>query len=390
MSFPSISQFKGLNNASDPLRLKLGWLSSADNVDVTSTEALERRKGYTRSITAPMSGAYSTRDFTRLYAVSGSSLIRVNSDMTTKTIATLMGTGRMYWAEANRLVYFNNGVDRGIIDAADEVSVWEWSVPVPPGVFAVSGALPKGTYQACFTFLLPDGRETGAGPSAGVTLDGSQAFSITGIPQITGYVTQLYITPADSTVFQLVGPVTSTSYTWNSTPDALGINLATQFMDPMPQGATVIQHWHGRMFAAQHLPSLNQTVVWFSEPLGMHLFNLNTGYFMVAGQVRMLAPTDSALIVGTDAEIMAYDDEGISQLADYGVVPGWPWVFEDKQVLIWSMRGVCRAAPFENLTQSYVSVPPGIQAGAALVLRDGEKKFMANLHAGGAAFNKRF
>lgn len=390
MSNPSISQFKGLNNVSDPLRLKLGWLSAADNIDITGTAAIERRAGYTRSVTAAMSGAYSTRDFTRLYAVSGTSLIRVNRDMTTKVIATLTGTGRMHWAEVNRLVYFNNGVDRGIIDAADEVSAWEWSVPVPPGVFAVSGSLPKGAYQACFTFLLPDGRETGAGPSTGVMLADDQAMQITGIPQVAGLTTLLYIAPADSTVFQLVGPVTSTSHTWNSSPDALGTDLATQFMDPLPRGADVVQHWHGRMFAAQYLASLNQSVVWFSEPLGMHLFNMNSGHFMVPGQVRMLAPTDTALIVGTDAEILAYNDEGMSQLADYGVVEGWPWAFDDKQVLIWSLRGVCRAMPFQNMTEGYVSVAPGIQAGAALVQRDGEKKFMANLHAGGSAFNPRF
>jgi hypothetical protein len=53
MSFPSITRFKGLNNVADPLRLKLGWLAAADNVDVSNTAALETRRGYTRRLSTP-------------------------------------------------------------------------------------------------------------------------------------------------------------------------------------------------------------------------------------------------------------------------------------------------------------------------------------------------
>jgi hypothetical protein len=391
MSNPSVSRFKGLNNASDPLRLKLGWLSKADNIDITNTGAIERRRGYTRRLNMPTSGAFGTRDHTRLYVVADQQLLSVHADMTTTTVALLAGTGRMHWAEVNRQVFFNNGVDRGFIASDDSVHDWDWPTPPAPALSAVSGALPGGTYQACLTYLLPDGRETGAGPSTSLQLRDGEAVGVSGIPQFPGLTTLLYVAPADSTVFQLVGEVASTSFTWNHQPDALGTDLATQFTDPLPMGTDVIQHWHGRMFAAQYLPPQNQTVVWVSEPLGFHLFNLNSGFFMVPGRVQMLAPTAGALIVGTDAEIYAYDDDAFRQLAPYGTVPGWPWAFDDDNdtVLMWTKRGVCRAVPFQNITQEYVSVPPGLQAGGAFVRHDGEKKFVATLVAGGTAFNPR-
>lgn len=384
-----VRSFSGLNNVTNPIRLGLGWLSSADNIDVTNTGAIETRTGYLQTSSAPTSAVLQTKDQQQAFVVANGSLQRITASGL-QSVVSLSGSGRMHWAEVNREVYFNNGVDRGIIRVDGSVAAWAW---VPPGtvrVGAVSGTLPAGTYQALCTFLLPDGRETGAGPSSAMVLTEGQALQVTDIPQAAGCTTMLYIAPADSQVFQLYGPATG-AVTWNSTPDGLGTSLSTQFMDPLPLGAEVIQHWKGSVYASQHLSAHNTSAVWFSEPLGFHLFNLNSGFFMVPGHVRMLAPTDAALIVGTDAGIYAYDGDNLTDLAPYGVPPGWPWALDEDtgKVLIWTTRGVCRALPFENITQEYVSVPPGLQVGAALVRRDGHKKFVANLVAGGTAFNQR-
>lgn len=391
MNFPKVTRFKGLNNVADPLRLDLGWLSVADNVDVSNTAALETRRGYTKRVTAALSGAFGTSDFRRVYVIAAGKIQRLMPGNTLKDVVSLSSTARMHWAEVNKQVYFNNGVDSGIIAEDDRVVAWRWPEPVALGVSGVTGSLPAGTYQALCTFLLPDGRETGAGMSAAAVLTDGSALQITNIPQVAGLTTLVYIAPADSTVFQLYGPVTGTSLVWSSAPDTLGTNLATAFLDPLPLGTTVIQHWRGQMWAAQYMPSVNQTAVWFSEPLGYHLFNLNSGYILVPGEVLALAPTESDLVIGTDVGIYAYNGERMEHLAPYGVVPGWAWTVDEdsKKLLLWTTRGVCRAMPFENLTQEYVSVPPGRQAGVALVRADGHKKFVANLVAGGTAFNQR-
>ena len=160
----------------------------------------------------------------------------------------------------------------------------------------------------------------------------------------------------------------------------------------LPAGADVIQFWGGRMYAAQYFPGMNQTAVWASEPMGFHLFNLDSGFFLLPGRVLMLAPHDKALIVGTDSHTYAYDGQKLSELAEYGVVPGQHWS-EDKQaegptrILFWTTRGVCSALPFTNLTENSVSVAPGIKAGGTIVRQGGQKRYLAVLQQGGSAFN---
>ena len=164
-------------------------------------------------------------------------------------------------------------------------------------------------------------------------------------------------------------------------------NPLDSLYEPLPTDTHLIQHWRGRIYAAQFMPSENQTVLWFSQPLGYHLFNLDTDFIVLPGKVEMLAPHDTALVIGTDSEIYAYTPEGLAQLADYGVVPGQHWTHDDKRLLFWSKRGVCAALPFQNLTERQVSVAPGVRAGGCLVERNGQKRYLSVIQRGASPFN---
>ena len=100
-----------------------------------------------------------------------------------------------------------------------------------------------------------------------------------------------------------------------------------------------------------------------------------------------MAATDTALIVGTDKAIHAYTSEGRQTLADYGVVPGQHWSMDGEKAFFWSERGLCRALPFENLTEQQVSVAPGVSAGGCVMNIDGQKRYVIALQQGGEAFN---
>lgn len=160
-----------------------------------------------------------------------------------------------------------------------------------------------------------------------------------------------------------------------------GQNLGVLF-DTLPLGTDVIQFWKGRMYAAQYLASENHTVIWFSEPMGFHLFNLDSNFFIVPGKVTMLALHEAALIVGTDARIYAYSGDKLDQLAEYGVVAGQHWDRDDQRILFWTNRGLCAALPFSNLTERQISVAPGIRAGGCLVQSGGQKRFLAVIQMG--------
>lgn len=381
----TVRSFQGLNNVGDPMRLGLSALVQADNVNISASGAMSKRAGYAQTLAGSITGAYGSIDFQRMYFVDGGAL----KTITGKTLRTGLSAAPMYWAEVNEHTYFNNGIDRGVIAPDDTLSDWAWTVPGTPSASAVAGNLAPGTYQVRLTYTLADGRETGTGDPASVILTEGQALQITDIPQVAGYRTNVYIAPASSTVFQYAATPLSAAMTWNFGPDSLGADLLTAFLDPLPLGTDVVQAWRGRMFAAMHMPASDQTAIWVSQPLGYHLFNLNSGFLMVPGRVLAMAPHDDALIVGTDKRIFAYDGKSLAQLAEYGVIPGRSWAMDGKAVMLWTQRGACSALPFKNLTEARVSVAPGTQAGAAVIASDGQKKFVVALHAGGTAFNQR-
>ena len=387
-----VSQWKGLNNVGEYARVGLDSLSVADNVDITSTGAIGSREGFTRRITTPMSGGFSTKDHQRAYVVAGSQLCRVAPNLALVPLVALASSARVYWAEINSAVYFSNGGDYGRIDRDDAVHAWQCGTPAPVGLVAVSGGhLTPGVYQVACTFILPDGRESGAGITQAIRIEDGQSLSITGITQQSGCVTRVYVTPADSPVFGLAAVTSETSVSWDGSADNLGESLNTLHMGDVPTGATVIAAFRSRMYAAMYLPCDNASVIWCSKPLQFHLFDVAEEFLMVPGQVHMLADAGEALLIGTSIGIHAYNEDAITELAPYGVVPGWPSVVDPdtKKVLMWTQRGICEALPFSNLTQTTVSVPPGAQAGLSLVQRDGQKRLMATLIDGGTAFNQR-
>lgn len=380
---PEVKRFLGLNNVTDPLRLGLGWLSRADNVDITDTGAIEVRKGYSRVATGAYTGAFSTMDNQRLYLVDAGTL----KTMAGTVLKTGLSSAPMHWTEINRQVFYNNGVDTGLIDVDNTVLDWAWNPPTAPALAAVTGTLPAGLYRACCTFTLEDGRETGASDIVELVLNGTQGLQLSSIPQVAGCRTNVYLAPADSTVFSFAATPGSTAMVWDSSSDELGHELMTANLHPLPAGCDVVQEWGGRVYAAQYFPDLGQTAIWFSQPLAFHLFDLAKDYFLVPGKVLMLAPHDTGLVVGTDTQIMAYTGAQMAQLADYGVVPGQHWAKDGKRLIFWSTRGVCSALPFSNLTETAVSVAPGIQAGGTIVQDGGQKRYVVALQQGGSAFN---
>ena len=299
----AVAAFKGLNNVSDPLRLGLAWLQTATNIDITDTGAIKKRAGYVKTLAGAFTDAYTTLDFSRLYVVDGGTLKALTGPAAAVTLRTGLSAAPMHWCEVNDNVYFNNGVDSGIIRPDNAIMPW---------------------------------RESQLGDA------------------------EFY--------------------------DAAGQLLPT-LLAPLPLGVDLIQHWAGRIYAAQYFPAENQSIVWCSQPLGYHLFNLDSDFFIVPNRVLMLAPHDDALIVGTDSAIYAYTGDKLAPLAGYGVVPGQHWSEDEGRILFWTARGLCAALPFTNLTDSRVSVAPGLHAGGAMVLDQGRKRFLVALQAGGSAFN---
>lgn len=395
-----LSQFLGLNTVADPLigtpsadgQVTWEWLGDATNVDISDAGRLARRDGYVPFVAGTnIEASFSTFDFQRMYVVDGGVLLNVQPDGSTVELADGL-SGPYRWAEINDEVFLSCSAPLRIDRASNEASAWVVPVPVGGGLMESSGDLEPGIYQVCFTHIDEAGREGGASPSAPISVN-SGAVQVTA-PMVPDCYTAVYVCPPNSTVFRVVAVLTHASggvYLISSLDQgSMGREISTQFLDSLPVGIGYITAWKGRIYAAQHMAPLDQTAVWFSQPLGYHLFDHNKDFIMVPGRVLQLAGAGDVLLIGTDQRVFLYDGEALAQVAEYGVVPGQHAdQHTDGKTYFWSTRGLCRAAPFENITEARISVPPGTYAGGGVIYENGYVRYVATLHRGGAAFNTR-
>jgi hypothetical protein len=390
-----LARFLGLNNVADPMRGTAEgtweWQSIADNVNGTDSGGMERRDGIKPTPLVGMStygGSYSTFDFSRLYIIDSGALKRVYADGTTQTLYGLLN-GTAYWSEINDTVYLSCGTAK--LQIGQDNSVVPWGVPVPdqPNISAATGTLFTGFAQAVLTYTDTTGREGGACPAVGIQVT-QGGFTLSNIPQIAGYTPQLYCTEPDGTVFyhvtSLPSPITSYTVAAHST----GRELTTQFLDVPPEEGSYIAFAGAQPLLAEYIPEIDQTVVWTGEELGYHLFNLNSKFFVVPGEVTQMYGKDALVTITTQNRVFIYDGEKIQQVAEYGAVPGQHAdLGNDGKTYFWTKRGLCRTMPFENLTESRVSVAPGVYAGGGVINQHGYSRYVAVLHRGGAPFNSR-
>lgn len=102
-----------------------------------------------------------------------------------------------------------------------------------------------------------------------------------------------------------------------------------------------------------HEADRDRSVLYFSRPDYPHEFRLDRDWIVISGQVTMLASLAQGLVIGTDRAIYVdLPDQPLVKVADYGVSQGG-WARTDQNTCVfWTQRGLCRALPFENLTDA--------------------------------------
>ena len=274
---------------------------------------------------------------------------------------------------------------------ADNVNISDTGALSKRGGYALSRA---GAFKSAYS-TIDLTRMYVATASEIQTFDGASIYALTSTDPIYWTEVNNNVYFNNGTDSGVIAPDNSVA-AWRGAPVSYGAGFKgddgqdlTVLFDTLPRDTDVIQFWRGRMYAAQYLASEDQTVVWFSEPLGYHLFNLVIIFFMVTWVLYMLALHDAALIVGTEARVYAFDGTKLDQVAEYGVVAGKHWDRDGERTLFWSNRGLCAALPFQNLTEKQISVAPGVRAGGCLVRSGGQRRYLTVLQQGGEPFNSR-
>lgn len=149
----------------------------------------------------------------------------------------------------------------------------------------------------------------------------------------------------------------------SATMDVLGDPISY----PPPYG-TVLGTRRSQIAVAAWEPDKDRSVVYFSRPEYPHEFRLLSDFQMFAGRITMLAEVSQGLVIGTDRAIFVDPiDAPLQRMADYGV-PHGGMLYDDRNIVyFWSDRGLCKALPFENLTDKALVVTGRENTTAALL-----------------------
>ena len=234
------------------------------------------------------------------------------------------------------------------------------------------------------------GREGGCFAPVSVDVPEGSGLGIS-ITSLSPYNVNIYVSDLNGDSLYLAGTVQAGGITVNNTANlSYPLDEIHRQTFPLPDNIEQVAFYETKLWASEFLSEKNQSIIWYSKPFAWHLFDTYSDYIAIPGRVLMLEATPQGLVIGTDEEIYAWTvDSSLVQLAEYGVVGGYPAAFKQNgNILIHSQRGVCHALPFENLTQEKVSLDPGIDCFSYIVEQNGIERFVAINDGGGLANNK--
>lgn len=370
----SVTEFVGLNNKSEPRAMVPGELVLADNIDIDDRKKIRRRRGYATALElADLSSAWVTPDESRLFAIAAGTLYEIRGTALELTaLATGLSENETYWDwDGERVFVSNDAVDLVI----DDDTAYELAIPAPltPLVLRISGDLPAGRYLVAAVLEDARGRQGGACEITSVDLPDESGLQLTAYAE-SGFTTRLYVSRTNDTVLRQASDQIRSI-------DQLGAPLEEmQYAGFAPPPGGPIAYHAGRLMKGMDGPEAGTGLVAASFPFWAHLFGFGSYDFLVPGRVTGLADVQQvAMLVGTEKGIFRHSlDEGLSRMADYGMVPGQPITKDSSgMAYCWTDEGVCRAFPFENLTSQAVSVAPGHRCAVGIVEQAGFNRFVA-------------
>lgn len=355
-------------------------LRNAVNVDVGDSGKVRRRNGFTP--VANVSGAHSLwRGDGEAFVVVGGALMRFNGAATI-AVGNVPGiTAPVAYVQAGAHTYFTCPTASGRVSAG-VLSPWGVEVPnLPPMISPTAGGFDAGIYSAAMTYLLADGRESGASQLASVTLNASGGFAVMSMPVPTSAAItkkRLYLSSTNGDTLYLAGEFS---------PDALfavigspvaGVELRTEFLSAPPFG-TALAYYNDRIFIARG------KVVEFTEASDYDHVDRRKNYYAFNSDVSLIAAATDGLYVCADKTYFipsAVTSEAMQvAVLDFGAIANTAQDVPKSTNVIWmSPNGaVIAKAGGEVEVLADGNLVPGLMANAASLVReeDGLRQFVA-------------
>ena len=286
----------GMDNIHADHDLDAKTLRRAVNADVLDSGKIRRRKGFSPFLAEPGAHSLWASSSGAAFFVSGQTLWRLFADGTKQSIGTLApSSGPLCYLEVNGRTYFNSAASRGRIDAGLTLAPWGVDVPVsPPLMVQGPGALDAGTYHALITYVLADGRESGASVSSSITLASPADIGFYGLPVPSDpavVAKRIYLTTANGEVFFRVAEVAAAATL--STRGSFGAELRTRHLSPPPYGSDM-DYCLGRIWIA------SGNTVFGTEALDFDHLDRRRQFYQFPAEVSLIAAATSGMYVCAD------------------------------------------------------------------------------------------
>lgn len=304
----TFDKFSGINNVLPSHRLDSSALTAAENLDIGLSGELRRRSGYSVLVDTCHKNLWQADGF-MLATVDGGDLVGISSLGARTPLLPSLGVARVWYCNLpDGRVMFSNGLINGITDGTAVTGV---GVPVPEHVGAatpITGGLFAGSYRYQLTRVrLSDGLEGGAAFSDPVEVtDGG--LLLTGLPELSGYKLNVYLTSANGETAFLAGSTTGSTFSYIGKNDALAQPAMTGHLTPLPVG-TIAAFWRGRVLAACG------GLLCASLPHQWELHDPRRDFKRMSAPITAILPVDDGVYVGTTEDLVFLGGTAFDQLA---------------------------------------------------------------------------
>lgn len=288
--------FKGMDNIHSDIELPREVLRRAVNTDVLDSGRLRRRQGSAPVLTATNPHSLWSDDVVA-YFVLANNVRRFLENGTSMVLGAFpAGENKVAYVKVNEDVYLTCKTARARIRES-VLSPWGVEVPTTPPTLAASvGVLPAGTYYGAVTYLLADGRESGASVLASVTLAAPGGIATTALPNpVDPAITKkrLYLSTTDGEELFMAAEMSASSQFALLGAPVTGARLRTAYLSPPPFGSALAAY-NGWIFIVD---ADDPTIVWYTESLDFDHVDRRKNYYQYESPVTVIAAVTDGLYV---------------------------------------------------------------------------------------------
>lgn len=297
---PTFTSFAGIKNTVPAERLHVmptrddptTDLVEAVNVDLDNSGQASRRAGLTMARAGAAHSLWAQGDMCLF--VTGTELRRLYPDYSSELLVSgLTPNARASYVEVNGRVYWVNEHESGVIQGHLARS-WGMDIPGTPGLSAIGGTLPPGTYQCVITYVRNDGQESGAGLPGVIILaaDGGvrATWQLPTDPTID--TVRVYLSEPNGTTLYLAAEDNLADQYTEISSAAWAVPLNTQWQDKPPAGH-LLAYSRGRIYIAQG------EFIFGTTPLGYEYVDLRDFLALDGTRLRVLIGVEGGLFAAT-------------------------------------------------------------------------------------------